>query len=152
MFKVTPEKKHSKLEKLVGQPVVADGVDLEQAEQGIVGRDGSRVAGRLVVSSEIDAPGIAVPRYSCRGLALSGRSDTESLPALDAINENDLLISPAVLIELNFLYQIGTDHPRAPGSGQTAAHADRGAGSAITRFPIWPRRRCSRPGRAILLI
>jgi PIN domain nuclease of toxin-antitoxin system len=26
--------------------------------------------------------------------------------ALDAINENDLLISPAVLIELNFLYQI----------------------------------------------
>jgi PIN domain nuclease of toxin-antitoxin system len=29
-----------------------------------------------------------------------------SAPALDAINENDLLISPAVLIELNFLYQI----------------------------------------------
>ena len=27
--------------------------------------------------------------------------------ALDAINENDLLISPAVLIELNFLLQIG---------------------------------------------
>jgi PIN domain nuclease of toxin-antitoxin system len=26
--------------------------------------------------------------------------------ALDAINDNDLLISPAVLIELNFLYQI----------------------------------------------
>lgn len=29
-----------------------------------------------------------------------------SAPALDAINEHDLLISPAVLIELNFLYQI----------------------------------------------
>lgn len=28
-------------------------------------------------------------------------------PALAAINEHDLLISPAVLIELNFLYQIG---------------------------------------------
>ncbi len=28
-------------------------------------------------------------------------------PALDAINQNDLLISPAVLIELNFLLQIG---------------------------------------------
>jgi PIN domain nuclease of toxin-antitoxin system len=26
---------------------------------------------------------------------------------LDALNDNDLLISPAVLIELNFLYQIG---------------------------------------------
>ncbi len=30
-----------------------------------------------------------------------------SPPALDAINDNDLLISPAVLIELNFLLQIG---------------------------------------------
>lgn len=30
-----------------------------------------------------------------------------SQSALDAINENDLLISPAVLIELNFLLQIG---------------------------------------------
>ncbi len=30
-----------------------------------------------------------------------------SAAALDAINENDLLISPAVLIELNFLLQIG---------------------------------------------
>jgi PIN domain nuclease of toxin-antitoxin system len=30
-----------------------------------------------------------------------------SAKALDAINENDLLISPAVLIELNFLFQIG---------------------------------------------
>lgn len=29
-----------------------------------------------------------------------------SQPALDAINENDLLISPIVLIELNFLQQI----------------------------------------------
>jgi PIN domain nuclease of toxin-antitoxin system len=29
-----------------------------------------------------------------------------SAPALDAINEHDLLISPAVLIELNYLYQI----------------------------------------------
>jgi PIN domain nuclease of toxin-antitoxin system len=27
--------------------------------------------------------------------------------ALDAINENDLLISPIVLIELNFLFQLG---------------------------------------------
>jgi hypothetical protein len=33
VFKVTPEKKQSKLEKLVGQPVVADGVDLEQASK-----------------------------------------------------------------------------------------------------------------------
>ena len=31
VFKVTPEKKHSKLEKLVGQPVVAEGVDLAAA-------------------------------------------------------------------------------------------------------------------------
>lgn len=30
-----------------------------------------------------------------------------STPALDAINNHDLLISPAVLIELNFLQQIG---------------------------------------------
>lgn len=30
-----------------------------------------------------------------------------SAAALDAINNNDLLISPAVLIELNFLQQIG---------------------------------------------
>lgn len=29
-----------------------------------------------------------------------------SAPALDALNEHDLLISPMVLIELNFLYQI----------------------------------------------
>jgi PIN domain nuclease of toxin-antitoxin system len=28
-------------------------------------------------------------------------------PALDAINESELLISPPVLIELNFLHQIG---------------------------------------------
>jgi hypothetical protein len=33
VFKVLPEKKQSKLEKLVGQPVVADGVDLEQASK-----------------------------------------------------------------------------------------------------------------------
>ncbi len=31
VFKVIPEKKHSKLEKLVGQPVVAEGIDLEAA-------------------------------------------------------------------------------------------------------------------------
>ncbi len=31
VFKVTPEKKHSKLEKLVGQPVIAPGVDLDNA-------------------------------------------------------------------------------------------------------------------------
>ncbi len=31
VFKVTPEKKQSKLEKLSGQPVLAPGVDLEQA-------------------------------------------------------------------------------------------------------------------------
>jgi PIN domain nuclease of toxin-antitoxin system len=30
-----------------------------------------------------------------------------SVPALDAINNHDLLISPMVLVELNFLYQIG---------------------------------------------
>jgi len=33
VFKVLPEKKQSKLEKLVGQPVVADGVDLSQASK-----------------------------------------------------------------------------------------------------------------------
>ena len=33
VFKVTPEKKHSKLEKLVGQPVVAEGVDLDAASK-----------------------------------------------------------------------------------------------------------------------
>jgi PIN domain nuclease of toxin-antitoxin system len=32
--------------------------------------------------------------------------DRLSAKALDAINENDLLISPAVLIELSFLHQI----------------------------------------------
>lgn len=42
------------------------------------------------------------------------RTDKLSAPALDAINENTLLISPAVLIELNFLYQIGRIL-RAPG-------------------------------------
>ncbi len=31
VFKVTPEKKQSKLDKLVGQPVLAPGVDLERA-------------------------------------------------------------------------------------------------------------------------
>jgi hypothetical protein len=31
VFHVIPEKKHSKLEKLVGRPVVADGVNLEAA-------------------------------------------------------------------------------------------------------------------------
>jgi hypothetical protein len=36
VFKVTPEKKHSKLEKLVGQPVVADGVDLERASKELL--------------------------------------------------------------------------------------------------------------------
>ncbi len=33
VFKVTPEKKRSKLEKLVGQPVVAEGVDIEHASK-----------------------------------------------------------------------------------------------------------------------
>jgi PIN domain nuclease of toxin-antitoxin system len=36
-----------------------------------------------------------------------GKLAKVSPAALDAINENDLLISPAVLIELNFLLQIG---------------------------------------------
>jgi hypothetical protein len=31
VFKIMPEKRHSKLEKLVGQPVLAEDVDLEQA-------------------------------------------------------------------------------------------------------------------------
>jgi hypothetical protein len=31
VFKVIPEKKQSKLDKLVGQPTLAPGVDLEQA-------------------------------------------------------------------------------------------------------------------------
>ena len=33
VFKVTPETKKSKLEKLVGQPVLAPGVDLEQVSK-----------------------------------------------------------------------------------------------------------------------
>lgn len=33
VFKVTPEKKKSKLDKLVGQQVVAEGIDLEQASK-----------------------------------------------------------------------------------------------------------------------
>lgn len=33
VFQVMPEKKHSKLDKLVGQPVLAEGVDLEQASK-----------------------------------------------------------------------------------------------------------------------
>ncbi len=36
VFKVTPERKKSKLEKLVGQPVLAPGVDLEQASKELV--------------------------------------------------------------------------------------------------------------------
>jgi PIN domain nuclease of toxin-antitoxin system len=36
-----------------------------------------------------------------------GNTDRLSIPARNAINEHDLLISPAVLIELNFLHQIG---------------------------------------------
>jgi hypothetical protein len=31
VFKVTPEKKRSKLEKLIGQPVLAAGVDMEES-------------------------------------------------------------------------------------------------------------------------
>ena len=33
VFKVTPEKKQSKLDKLVGQPVLAQGIDLAQASK-----------------------------------------------------------------------------------------------------------------------
>jgi hypothetical protein len=36
VFKVMPETKHSKLEKLVGQPVVAEGVDIEQANKELL--------------------------------------------------------------------------------------------------------------------
>ena len=36
-----------------------------------------------------------------------GKLERLSGPALDAINNHDLLISPTVLIELNFLQQIG---------------------------------------------
>jgi hypothetical protein len=36
VFKVTPEKKHSKLEKLVGQPVVAEGIDFDQASKDLL--------------------------------------------------------------------------------------------------------------------
>lgn len=36
VFKVTPEKKQSKLDKLVGQPVLAPGVDLEQASRDLM--------------------------------------------------------------------------------------------------------------------
>jgi PIN domain nuclease of toxin-antitoxin system len=35
------------------------------------------------------------------------KTERLSAPALDTINNNDLLISPTVLIELNFLHQIG---------------------------------------------
>jgi hypothetical protein len=35
VFKVTPEQKASKLDKLVGQPVVAEGLDLEQASRDL---------------------------------------------------------------------------------------------------------------------
>jgi hypothetical protein len=31
VFKVTPEKKQSKLEKLIGQPVMAPGADIEES-------------------------------------------------------------------------------------------------------------------------
>jgi hypothetical protein len=36
VFKVTPEIKQSKLDKLVGQPVLAPGVDLEQASKELL--------------------------------------------------------------------------------------------------------------------
>jgi len=36
VFQVTPEKKKSKLDKLVGQPVLAPGVDLEQASKDLL--------------------------------------------------------------------------------------------------------------------
>jgi len=36
VFKVTPEKKQSKLDKLAGQPVLATGVDLEQASRELL--------------------------------------------------------------------------------------------------------------------
>lgn len=36
VFKVTPETKKSKLDKLVGQPVLAPGVDLEQASKELL--------------------------------------------------------------------------------------------------------------------
>lgn len=36
VFKVTPENKKSKLDKLVGQPVLAQGADLEQASKELL--------------------------------------------------------------------------------------------------------------------
>jgi hypothetical protein len=36
VFKVTPDQKQSKLDKLVGQPVLAPGVDLEQASKELL--------------------------------------------------------------------------------------------------------------------
>jgi hypothetical protein len=36
VFKVTPEHKQSKMDKLVGQPVLAPGVDLEQASRELL--------------------------------------------------------------------------------------------------------------------
>ena len=36
VFQVTPEKKKSKLDKLVGQPVLAPGVDLDQASKDLL--------------------------------------------------------------------------------------------------------------------
>jgi hypothetical protein len=36
VFKVTPEQKQSKLDNLVGQPVLAQGVDLEQASKELL--------------------------------------------------------------------------------------------------------------------
>ena len=36
VFKVTPDQKQSKLDKLVGQPVLAPGIDLEQASKELL--------------------------------------------------------------------------------------------------------------------
>ena len=36
VFKVTPDQKQSKLDRLVGQPVLAPGVDLEQASKDLL--------------------------------------------------------------------------------------------------------------------
>jgi hypothetical protein len=36
VFKVTPDQKQSKLDRLVGQPVLAPGVDLEQASKQLL--------------------------------------------------------------------------------------------------------------------
>jgi len=119
MFQVTPEKKTSKLDKLVGQPVLAADMDLGAGEQGTVRRNGSGVARGLVRSVVTAYLDTQVVVWLCED-----NLKRLSNAALDAINDHDLLISPAVLIELNFLYQIKRLIRAPQDLAKTASHAD----------------------------